>query len=404
MCQGRRQRAGDGDTGGMSKAKGTDGQALAGSIEKHFGELRDPRVQGRCAHPAINILTISLLAMMSGQKTWEEIEFYGKLKRDWLGTFLELPEEDPIPSDDTIRRFFSMVNPKSFGVSVMAWLKGLQNAIVEGGGDTNDVAIDGKVLRGSAKADGSGGICMVMAWATDAGMMLGITAADEKSNEITAIPELLKALELMGKTVSIDAAGCQKAIAQQIVDGKGDYVLAVKGNQPGLQKSMRELFDDAINTKRFDHYAKREKGHGRDEERIFYTVAVPKDHPMCEKWAGLRTLIMTGNCRHKDNGSEGWEYRMYISSRALTARIAAERVRGHWKQENNAHWLLDTQFEEDAQRVHDRTAAATVAILRRAVLSILKQDPTKTEALKHKHTLCLVDNNHTLKVLRNMLF
>jgi predicted transposase YbfD/YdcC len=387
----------------MSKATASGGKALVGSIQEHFGELRDPRVQGRSVHPAINILTICFLAMLSGQKTWEEIEFYGRLKQDWLETFLVLPKDEPIPSDDTIRRFFSMVNPKTFGVCVIAWLKGLQSAIEEAGGNTNDMAIDGKVLRGSAKADGSGGICMVMAWATKAGMMLGVTAADEKSNEITAIPELLKALELKGKTVSIDAAGCQTAIAQQIVDGKGDYVLAVKGNQPGLQKSMRELFDEAVETNNFDHAAKHETGHGRDEERIFYTVAVPKDHPMREKWAGLRTLIMTGNCRYERNGEEGWEYRMYISSLVITARDAAERVRAHWKQENQAHWVLDTQFEEDAQRVHDRTAAANMAILRRAVLSILRQDPTKTESLKQKHTLCLVNNNHALKVLRNMV-
>ncbi len=374
--------------------------AATGFVEglRHlFGDLSDPRVQGRCDHVLLDIVAVSLLAVMSGAEDWPDIEEFGQRRCDWLKTFLELPHG--IPSHDTFRRVFGLLDRKQFAERLFRWTQALHEA---SGGKL--IAIDGKTLRRSlARKSGKAALHLVTAWSSENALTLGQVACEEKSNEITAIPELLKLLSLKGCTVTIDAMGCQKEIAAQIRTQKGHYVLALKGNQSGLQEDMQALFEQGINTDFADltqeTYQTTERGHGRMEQRTCQAIEIPADHPQRGLWKDLRTLAIVTSCRTKD-GAEAWETRLYVTSHRPRAKPLARAIRRHWSIENTQHWTLDVTFGEDARRQQDREGAANLAAVRRLALSLLRQETTIKRGVKTKRLACAIDPDYLLRVLK----
>ena len=270
------------------------------------------------------------------------------------------------------------------------------------------IAIDGKVLRRSLRKKSElRPLHLVTAWASESGLTLAQTACGDKSNEITAIPEVLKLLSLRGCTVTIDAMGCQTEIASQIRQQGGHYVLALKGNQSGLEDDMFQLYEEAVNCDfaDFNHatHETSEKGHGREEQRTCEVLEIPKDHPQRERWKDLRTLVILTCCRIVA-GVESWETRLYITSHGTKAKELLYAIRKHWGIENTQHWSLDVTFGEDWRRQQDRNGAANLAAIRRLALSLLRQEKSNKRGLKHKRLACALDHNYLLKVLANAKF
>ena len=370
-------------------------------LKECFGELHDPRVQGRCDHLLIDILAIALLAVMCGAEDWPDMEVFGRRRHAWLKGFLQLPKG--IPSHDTFRRVFGLLDRKQFAACLFSWTQALHEAT---GGKL--IAIDGKTARRSfRKKSGLAALHLVTAWSAENSLTLGQVACEEKSNEITAIPELLKLLNLKGCTVTIDAMGCQKEIAAQIRQQKGHYVLAVKGNQPSLECDLQRLFVEGLNDDfaglKQETYHTEEQGHGRREQRTCQVIEIPKDHPQRDLWRDLRTVAIVTSCRSQ-NGEDAWETRWYISSHGPNARQLATAIRRHWSIENTQHWSLDVAFGEDARRQQDRHAAANLGAVRRLALSLLRQGKTNKRGLKNKRFACALDTDYLLQVLANAEF
>ena len=363
-----------------------------------FSDLPDPRVAGRCDHLLLDVIGITLLAVMSGAEDWPDIEQFGEVREEWLKTFLELP--GGIPSHDTFRRVFSLLDRKQFAVCLFRWTQALHEAT---GGKL--IAIDGKTLRRSfSKKSDKAALHLVTAWSTENGLTLGQVACQEKSNEITAIPELLKLLNLKGCTVTIDAMGCQKAIAAQIREQQGHYVLALKGNQSSLQEDMQRLSRKALDENLVgpgrDRFEIQETGHGRRESRGCYAVEIPHDHPQRQAWKDLRTLVIV-TCGREIGQTEHWETRLYVTSHPPRAKLLATAIRRHWSIENCQHWVLDISFGEDTRRQQDRNGGANLAAVRRLALSLLRQEKTNKRGVKNKRLHCALDQNYLLRVLQN---
>jgi len=378
-----------------------DAQLFVSGLSKCFVELRDPRVQGRCDHLLMDILAIALLAVLCGAEDWPDIEEFGKRRQAWLEGFLELPEG--IPSHDTFRRVFARLDRQQFAACLFQWTQALHEAT---GGRV--IAIDGKTARRSfRKKSGLKALHLVTAWATENSLTLGQVACEEKSNEITAIPELLKLLNLKGCTVTIDAMGCQKEIATQIREQQGHYVLAVKGNQSGLEEDMWQLLEAGLtdNSQELtqETHETDERGHGRREQRTCRVIEVPADHPQHSVWKDLCTRVVMVCCRIIGN-RETSETRLYISSHKPKAKPLAKAIRQHWGIENTQHWSLDVTFGEDSRRQQDRHGAANLAAVRRLALSLLRQEKTNKRGLKNKRLACALDSNYLLQVLANATF
>jgi len=370
-------------------------------LKRCFADVPDPRVIGRCDHQLLDVIGITLLAVMCGAEDWPDIEQFGKSRHEWLKTFLELP--GGIPSHDTFRRVFGLLERNRFAACLFRWTQALHEAT---GGKL--IAIDGKTLRRSlAKKSGKAALHLVTAWCSENGLTLGQVACQEKSNEITAIPELLKLLNLKGCTVTIDAMGCQKDIAAQIRQQKGHYVLALKGNQSSLQDDMQRLWRQSVDEDFAgpgrDRYETDETGHGRRESRGYYVVELPHDHPQRQVWKDLRTLVIV-TCGRQIGETEHWETRLYVTSHSPRAKKLAHAVRRHWSIENSQHWVLDISFAEDARRQQDRNGGANLAATRRLALSLLRQDKTNRRGVKNKRLNCALDPNYLLRVLRNAVF
>ena len=361
-------------------------------------EVEDPRHEASCDHLLIDILAIAILAVTCGADDWTDLETFGKLRHDWLKTFLKLPHG--IPSHDTFRRVFGLLDRQQFAAGLFQWTQAVHEAT---GGKL--IAIDGKALRRSfARKSGKAMLHLVTAWSTENGLTLGQVACEEKSNEITAIPELLKLLNLKMTTVTIDAMGTQKEIARQIREQKGHYVLALKGNQSGLHKDMRKLFDQALESNfqgtKHDVYETTETEHGRIDERTCHVIEIPQDHPQRQTWKDLRTLAVTVS-RREVAGRETWESRLYVSSHPPRAKQLAHAIRRHWSIENSSHWVLDVTFSEDTRRQQDRNGGANLAAIRRLAVSLLRQDQTIKRGAKCKRMACALDPNYLLKIFHN---
>jgi predicted transposase YbfD/YdcC len=389
------------EDGGMD----ADAIAFVHGLTTCFVGLHDPRVQGRCEHSLLDILAITLLAVMCGADDWPEVEVFGQKRDEWLRGFLLLP--NGIPSHDTFRRVFGLLDRQQFATCLFRWTQALHEAT---GGKV--IAIDGKTARRSfRKKSGLGALHLVTAWATKSGLTLGQVACAEKSNEITAIPELLKVLNIKGCTVTIDAMGCQKEIASQIRDQKGHYVLGLKGNQSGLERDMCELLEKELEkdlegevpVPKAQIHETNEKGHGRVEQRTCRAIEIPADHPQRSIWKGLCTLVAMTCCRIVGD-RETWETRLYISSLKPKAKALAAAIRQHWGIENTLHWSLDVTFGEDVRRQQDRNGAANLASVRRLALCLLRQEKTNKRGLKNKRLACALDPKYLIKVLANAKF
>jgi predicted transposase YbfD/YdcC len=347
----------------------------------HFSDLPDPRSTVNRRHVLVDVIVISICAVIAGADGPVGIAEWANAQREWLKKYLRLPHG--IPSHDTFGRVLESLDPEIFQKCFAAWLESISDQI---DADTDEAkekhyAIDGKTLRRSHdRRNGLGPLHLVSVWATQHGMSLGQIATEEKSNEITAIPQLLDRLELENSIVTIDAAGCQKNIAEKIVAKGGDYVLALKGNQESLYQAVQEYFDAQVERDfvgvQYSHWDEDDKSHGRLDKRYYYQLPVPKDLPGRQKWSGLKTLGVAMRISQV-NGRESVETRFYISSMRRSIKRFARLVRGHWGIENTLHWSLDMTFREDESRVRSRHLADNLAWLRRLALSLIKQHPYK---------------------------
>ena len=368
---------------------------LSARIDKHFASLTDPR-RGEATCPLINIVTIAPCATIAGADDFVAIADWARQKRDWLGQFLDL--SDGIPSHDRFNAIFRALEPAPFERCLVSWITSLHEVTAG-----QLVAIDGKTLRQSFdKAGAKSALHMVSAWATANKISLGQVAVAEKSNEITAIPELLGLLELQGAVVTIDAMGCRTEIAEKIVEKQADYVLAVKGNQPTLHAGIMDFFldhleDDFARLKVSRHETK-EKGHGRDEHRTYYVCDVPEDLPDRARWEGLKRIGIAISDTVR-GGKPCDDVRYYILSRRMGARRFGAAVRGHWGIENSLHWQLDMSFGEDRSRVRKDHADANMAALRRMALGLLKDEKSKKVGITNKRLAAAWNIDYLRQVL-----
>jgi predicted transposase YbfD/YdcC len=344
----------------------------------------------------MNVVVIAVCAVVCGADDFVAIAEFGRKKREWLAKFLDL--KDGIPSHDRFNAILAAIKPAEFEKCMLSWITALHEIT-----DGQVVAIDGKTLRRSFDtASSKAAIHMVSAWATANHISLGQVVVDAKSNEITAIPKLLKMLELSGSLVTIDAMGCQTEIAKQIVNAEADYVLAVKGNQPTLHQGIIDFFDDHLEddfarTKVRRHQTE-EKGHGREENRWYYLCPVPDDLPDRCRWAKIKAIGMVISNTQR-NGKDCNEVRYYILSKYVAGRRFAEAVRGHWAIENCLHWQLDVTFQEDQSRLRKGHADENFSALRRTALSLQKNESTLKVGIKNKRLTAGWDEAYLEKVL-----
>jgi len=368
------------------------------SIQESFSSLTDPRVNRRRRHLLIDIVVIAMCAVICGAESWKDMRIWGEARQTWLEQFLELP--NGIPSRDTFRRVISRLDPEEFQRCFVRWIKSLSRHT-----KGRIVAVDGKTLRRSMdSAEGRNPLHIVSAWASDQHLALGQLTVDSKSNEITAIPELLRLLELQGALVTIDAMGCQKNIAGQIVQQEADYCLAVKGNQEHLEEDISQHFQNCLGKDFADTphtvYSTEEKGHGREEKRLYYMTPVPDTLRNAKAWANLRGVGMaiTYRSTKPDDDPDG-EVRYYICSFEPDAKRLAEATRGHWGIENSLHWILDVTFNEDQCRIRDNYGAENFSWLRRFATTLLKNEPTIKDTVRAKRMRATWDVSYLEAVL-----
>ena len=365
-------------------------------IEDHFAELTDPR-RREVTYPLVNIVVMALCGVLSGADDFVAIAHWAETKKDWLAKLLDM--SSGVPSHDRFNAIIGALRPAEFEKCLLSWMTSLHEVT-----DGQVIAIDGKTLRRSFDAASSKApIHMVSAWATANHISLGQVVTDAKSNEITAIPELLEMLEIKGCLVTIDAMGCQREIAEKIIDAKADYVLAVKDNQPKLHAAIRDFFtqhleDDceSIACRRDETH---EKGHGREDDRYYCLAKLPADFPLQEKWSGLKAIGMAVRITEHTNGKMSDDVRYYITSRYLSGKKFSGAVRGHWGIENSLHWQLDVTFGEDQSRIRKGHADANFSLLRRTSLSLLKNNKSKKIGVKNKRLSAAWNDDYRLKTL-----
>ena len=354
------------------------------AIKKFFHRLPEPRVAGRCRHLLIDIVVIAVCAVIADCDDWSDIAQFGQKRETWFRRFLKLPHG--IPSHDTFERVFAALDSRAFQRCCVQWFGAVGEVL-----GLNHIAIDGKTLRRSGNAEFRP-LHVVSAWATAANLTLGQVAVDKKSNEITAIPKLLELLDLHGALVTIDAMGCQKEIAKNIVDGGGDYLLTVKGNHAKLQADIQAVIEKALDGQFQPGVVRqvdtREEGHGRQEERSYVIVNCVEGIRDRAAWPKLRTVGMCFRERTVD-GKTTTEVNYFIGSRRMAAYKYAHALRGHWGIENNLHWQLDVSFGEDQSRIQERQAAENFGILRKNALSLLKQNPAKKSIARKRKAAAL---------------
>jgi predicted transposase YbfD/YdcC len=378
-------------------------EPIVTSIQQHFGGVKDPRIDRCKRHQLLDILVIAICAIICGADDWTEVEGFGNAKLAWFQTFLDLPHG--IPSHDTFGRVFARLDPAQFEACFLRWIRALQDLL-----PSEVVPVDGKELRGSQqRRAGKAAICMVSAWASAQHLVLGQVKVDAKSNEITAIPALLEALSLQGAVVTIDAIGCQTEIARTIVEKGGEYVLALKDNQPNLMADVALLFEDAHQSRLGAPQTKQaqriEKGHGRIETRTCTTIADPAVFaPLrrSEEWAGLQSLIEIRAQRQVGTDTT-MKVRYYLSSLDGDAAKALRVTRTHWSIENSMNWVLDVAFREDDSRVRIDYGPENLGILRRIALNLLKQETTLKVGVKAKRKAAGWDEAYLRRVLEPLL-
>jgi predicted transposase YbfD/YdcC len=366
-------------------------------------QVPDPRRQCKnLKHRLEDVLAIGFCAVLCGCDDFVEIEAFGRAKADLFRRFLELPHG--IPAHDTFRRVSQAVCPQALQQYLIGWLHGVRQAAAAAA-DGEVVAIDGKVVRGTSdRGRGLGALALVSAWASANGLTLGQVAVGDESNEISAIPALLGLLDLRGCVVTIDAAGCQKDIAEKIIDKGADYVLALKDNQPTLRAQVEDYFVEQIEADnaggKVRHHQEVETGHGRTETRDTYVAPVPRGQIDTTAWVGLATVVLVvRQCIDHATGKVSDDVRYFISSLPARVRRLASAVRQHWAIENSLHWVLDVAFNEDRMRQRDRTGIENLALLNRLAVSLLRQDKTVKAGVKCKRKTAGWDDDYLLHLL-----
>lgn len=371
------------------------------SVLSYFGELEDPRSGHNLTHPFINIVTIAILATICGADDWVAVETYGHAKKDWLGTFLDL--SNGIPSHDTFGRVFRWLDEDTFQLKFSEWTARICEAT-----QGEVVAIDGKKLRRSGdRLHKRDGIWMVSAWASENRMVLGQTNVDDKSNEITAIPQLLAQLDLSGCVVTVDALNTQTKIAKQIVDAQADYIMAVKGNQGTLYQDLQLLFEgfesEMYQDVLYQTARTVNQAHGREEYRQVWVVTEPEYRQYLrphKKWAKLHSLIKLVSVRYlPDKDKMQTSTRYFISSWQATADDFLKAIRDHWQIENGLHWVLDVAFREDESRIRKDHAPANMALLRHIAVNLLKQEKTAKIGISNKRKRAGWDDDYLERIV-----
>lgn len=368
----------------------------AQSLHEHFSAIADPRIERHKGHLLCDILLISILAMICDAQHFTEFEAFGKAKEAWLRTFLPLP--NGIPSHDTFRRVFSLLDPEHFCECFRHWTQSLRQALSQ-----EIVAIDGKTARGSHdRIRGRKAIHVVSAWARENGLVLGQVKVEEKSNEITAIPELLRVLELKGCIVTIDAMGTQKTIAAEVRNADADYVLALKGNHEKLQAEVEGFLVEARKNKfrkvKHAYLETIEEDHGRRETRRYWITGDIDWMEDRSQWEGLQSIGMVE--RTRDMGGEvTTELSFHLCSIEPKASLFERAARGHWSIENQLHWSLDVSFHEDQCRMRTGYGAENLNVLRHIALNTLRRDTTKKVGIKSKRKIASWDHSYLLSLL-----
>ncbi|WP_293064600.1 MULTISPECIES: ISAs1 family transposase [unclassified Moorena] len=364
----------------------------------HFGTLTDPRIDRSKKHLLIDIIAIAILAVISGADGWVGIETYGQAKYEWLSEFLDLP--NGIPSHDTFSRVFARLNPEEFQQGFLNWVNSITKKL-----GVKVIAIDGKTLKQSYdRNQKQKALHIVSAWSDSHQLVLGQHKVKEKSNEITAIPQLLEMLSIEGSIITIDAMGCQKDITSLIINKKADYILALKANQKTLYEEVKTWFDLAMKSdfvgKDYSYYQEIESGHNRIEKREVWTVNVSSLTCLHNQslWTGLTTIVMVRSERRLWNKTTT-EVRFYISSLENNADKIAKAIRSHWGIENSLHWILDVTFYEDSSRIRKDNSPENLALLRRLALNLMKQETSFKGSLKMKRYRAAMDNNYLVKIL-----
>jgi predicted transposase YbfD/YdcC len=368
------------------------------SLVTHFGDIQDPRVERTKKHQLKDILVIAILAIIAGAQGWEDIENYGISKQKWLEQFLALP--NGIPSDDTFRRVFELIDPEALNRCFVRWVETL---VTQMGGEI--VSIDGKTVRGSYdRTQGKSALHVISAWASEQRLVLAQVKVEDKSNEIPAIPALLELLDFTGAIITIDAMGTQTEIAQKIIDRRADYILALKANHPTLHRQVKEWFEQA-QAQDFEgidvSYDKRiEKAHHRTEIRQVWSVPVSaiSDIYQPRVWAGLQSVVMVVRVRHLWNQTTR-EVQFYLTSLHSDAQLLGRAIRKHWGIENQAHWTLDVTFAEDASRIRSFHSPRNFALLRRLALNALNREQTYKRSLRQKSKRAAMDDDYMIQVL-----
>jgi predicted transposase YbfD/YdcC len=387
-----------------SKTNDTSGSP-ATSLVAHFGQMVDPRIDRRKQHDLIDILVLAVCTLLCGGETFNDMEDFGGAKLDWFKTFLNL--RNGIPSHDTFNRVFAALSSKEFLGCFLRWTQSLREAVSQ-----EIVAVDGKALRRALNKDQSMKY-IVSAWAESNGLVLGQLKVADKSNEITAVPQLLRVLELSGCIVTIDAMGCQKKIAQEIMEADADYVLALKGNQETVHEEVKAFLDQTVAqtqapllpgaklpkaAAKLGFLETVEKDHGRFEIRRFYQSAELDWFADLAKWEGLKSVGMVESIREV-GGKSTTERRYFLSSLELGIETFARAARGHWGVENKLHWVMDVCFREDQSRARAGYAAENLATLRRLALNLLKREKTKKRGIKGKQLNAGWNNDYLLCLL-----
>src|SRR3954447_13013137 len=368
-------------------------------VVRHFEELEDPRCSINRKHPLVSVVVIAVMAVLAGAGGPTAIARWAALKEEFLVAALDLPEG--VPGKDVFRRVLLALRPDAFRACFVSWLGSLRaEAAAATGVEQPILAVDGKTARRSHdRKAGLGALHAVSVWASEFGLSLGQVACAEKSNEITAIPEVLRLVDIKGAIITIDAMGAQKAIAADIINGGGDFVLALKGNQGALHQAVIDHIDEKLEgeLEGAQELVTTEKGHGRVETRTYLQLPAPEALPGFTLWKGLKTIaIVTSLCIR--DGTETSEVRYYISSLAMGVKQLARAVRGHWGIENSCHWVLDVTYREDESRIREEWLRENMAWLNRFTLSLLKQHRDRKSIAMRRHC-CGWNENYLLQVL-----
>jgi len=364
-----------------------------------FESVPEPRVERTRLHPLVNILVIAMLTMICVGEGWEDMEEFGQAKEAWLGTFLDL--RNGIPSADTFRRVLSAVNPKAFTACFIAWVQALS---VSTAGKL--VAIDGKTVRHSFdRATGRKALHVVSAWIAENRLTLGQVVTEEKSNEITAIPKLLELLDIRGATITVDAMGCQRAIAEKVIEQGADYIMGLKGNQESAHEEVEAYFTDA-SAKNFKdvphtfHETVDGSEHGRLEVRRVWASQELDWFADLAKWKGLHSIIMVERERTVGAAEKTIERRYYWSSHTVDAEVFCAMIRGHWGIENQLHWCLDVGFREDESRIRTDHGPENLALLRKIIMNLAKSETTHKKGIQAKRKRAAWDDPYLLTLLQ----